>query len=31
VKDVGELVDEGILIPLDIGTATFGELRERFG
>jgi len=31
VKDVGELVDEGILIPLDIGIATFGELRERFG
>jgi hypothetical protein len=31
MREVAELVDEGVLIPLDIGTATFAELREHFG
>jgi archaellum biogenesis ATPase FlaH len=31
VEEVAELVDEGVLIPLDIGTATLAELREHFG
>jgi hypothetical protein len=31
VEEVSELVDEGVLIPLDIGTATFAELREHYG
>jgi Protein of unknown function (DUF3631) len=31
VEEVAALVDEGVLIPLDIGTATFAELREHFG
>jgi hypothetical protein len=31
LQEVAEIVDEGILIPLDIGTATFAELREHFG
>jgi hypothetical protein len=30
VEEVAELVDEGVLVPLDIGTATFAELREHF-
>ena len=31
VEEVAALVVEGVLIPLDIGTATFAELREHFG
>jgi Protein of unknown function (DUF3631) len=31
MQEAGELADEGLLVPLDIGTATFAELREHFG
>jgi AAA domain len=31
MEEVGAFIDEGVLIPLDIGTATFAELREHFG
>ena len=31
VAAVSELVTEGVLVPLDIGTATLAELREHFG
>jgi hypothetical protein len=31
VEEVADLVDEGVLIPLELGTATFDELREHFG
>jgi archaellum biogenesis ATPase FlaH len=31
MAEVGDLIDEGVLIPLDIGTATFADLQEHFG
>jgi hypothetical protein len=30
IEDVAELVKDGVLVPLDIGTATLAELREHF-